>query len=153
MAIDFTIPEDAKEVRERVRQWVQDECIPAEKEMAAGRPFKEVLPELRKKARARGLWCPFIPVEHGGMGLGPLANALVQMELGQSHLGALSMNSQGPDDATMLTLLAHGTVFQKETYLKPLLNGEKRKKRLWISDLYIGPLSQCPTLANSNWLK
>jgi len=69
---------------------------------------------------------PFIPIEHGGMGLGPLANALVQMELGQSHLGALSMNSQGPDDATMLTLLAHGTDFQKEKYLKPLLNGEKR---------------------------
>jgi acyl-CoA dehydrogenase len=50
----------------------------------------------------------------------------VQMELGQSHLGALSMNSQGPDDATILTLLAHGTEFQKEKYLKPLLNGEKR---------------------------
>ena len=126
MAIDFTIPEDAREVRERVRRWVQEECLPAEREMTAGRPFKEVLAELRTKARAQGLWCPFIPEEHGGMGLGPLANALVQMELGQSHLGALSMNSQGPDDATMLTLLAHGTDFQKEKYLKPLLNGEKR---------------------------
>src|SRR4029079_18130394 len=30
------------------------------------------------------------------------------------------------DDATMLTLLVHGTPFQKEKYLKPLLNGEKR---------------------------
>ena len=88
MAIDFTIPEEAKEVRERVRKWVQEECIPAEKEMAAGKPYKEVLAELRKKARAQGLWLPFFPVEHGGMGLGPLANALVQMELGQSHLGA-----------------------------------------------------------------
>lgn len=126
MAIDFTIPEDAKEVRERVRRWVQEECIPAEKEMAAGKPYKEVLAALRTKARAQGLWLPFIPKEHGGMGLGPLANALVQMELGQSHLGALSMNSQGPDDATMLTLLAHGTDFQKEKYLKPILNGEKR---------------------------
>ena len=105
MAIDFTIPEEAKEVRERVRKWVQEECIPAEKKMADGKPYKEVLAELRAKARAKGLWLPFFPVEHGGMGLGPLANALVQMELGQSHLGALSMNSQGPDDATMLTLL------------------------------------------------
>ena len=60
------------------------------------------------------------------MGLGPLANALVQMELGESHLGALSLNTQGPDDATMLTLLEHGTDYQKEKYLKPLLNGEKR---------------------------
>jgi len=126
MAIDFTIPDDAKEVRERVRQWVQDECIPAEVELENGKPLKEVISALRKKARAQGLWLPFIPVEHGGMGLGPLANALVQMELGHSHLGALSMNSQGPDDATMLTLLAHGTDYQKEKYLKPLLNGEKR---------------------------
>ncbi len=125
MAIDFEIPAEAKAVRARVRQWVEDECIPAEKQLHE-RPFKDVLGELRAKARAQGLWCPFIPKEYGGMGLGPLANALVQMELGRSHLGALSMNSQGPDDATMLTLLAHGTEYQKEKYLKPLLNGEKR---------------------------
>ena len=36
------------------------------------------------------------------------------------------MNTQGPDDATMMTLLEHGTDFQKEKFLKPLLNGEKR---------------------------
>src|SRR5271156_3855287 len=125
MAIDFEIPKEAKEVRERVRRWVQDECIPAEKQLHE-RPYKEVLGELRKKAREQGLWLPFIPKEYGGMGLGPLANALVQMELGQSHLGALSVNSQGPDDATILTLLAHGTDYQKEKFLKPLLNGEKR---------------------------
>jgi acyl-CoA dehydrogenase len=126
MSIDFEIPAEAKAVRERVRQWVHDECIPAEKELLAGRDYKTVLGELRVKARAQGLWCPFIPKEHGGMGLGPLANALVQMELGESYLGALSMNTQGPDDATMLTLLEHGTPYQKEKFLKPLLNGEKR---------------------------
>jgi acyl-CoA dehydrogenase len=126
MSIDFEIPAEAKAVRERVRQWVNDECRPAEQALKDGADYKTVLTALRAKARAQGLWLPFIPSEHGGMGLGPLANALVQMELGQSHLGALSMNSQGPDDATMLTLLAHGTEFQKEKYLKPLLNGEKR---------------------------
>ncbi|HLB23614.1 MAG TPA: acyl-CoA dehydrogenase family protein [Dehalococcoidia bacterium] len=123
--IDFEIPAEAQEVRARVRTFVQEVCIPAEKELEQ-RPYKEVLGELRTKARAQGLWCPFIPKEHGGMGLGPLANALVQMELGESHLGALAMNTQGPDDATMLTLLTYGTDFQKEKFLKPLLNGEKR---------------------------
>ena len=125
MAIDFEIPAEAKAIREQVRNWVHDECIPAEEQLLS-RPYKEVLGELRTKARAQGLWCPFIPKEYGGMGLGPLANALVQMELGESYLGALSMNTQGPDDATMLTLLTHGTDFQKEKFLKPLLNGEKR---------------------------
>ncbi len=126
MSIDFEIPAEAKAMRERVRAWVHDECIPAEKELLAGKDYKTVLGELRAKARAQGLWCPFIPKQYGGMGLGPLANALVQMELGESYLGALSMNTQGPDDATMLTLLEHGTPFQKEKFLKPLLNGEKR---------------------------
>lgn len=126
MSIDFEIPPEAKAVRERVRQWVKDECIPAEGRIKDEASYKAVLAELRTKARAQGLWLPFVPKEYGGMGLGPLANALVQMELGQSHLGALSMNSQGPDDATILTLLAHGTDFQKEKFLKPLLNGEKR---------------------------
>lgn len=126
MSIDFEIPAEAKAIRARVRQWVQDECKPAEKRLTNGEDYKTVLNELRAKARAQGLWCPFIPKEYGGMGLGPLANALVQMELGESHLGALSMNTQGPDDATMMTLLAHGTEHQKEKYLKPLLNGEKR---------------------------
>ena len=126
MAIDFEIPAEAKAIRARVRQWVHDECMPAEKKLIAGEDYKTILGALRKKARAQGLWCPFIPKEHGGMGLGPLANALVQMELGESYLGALSMNTQGPDDATMLTLLEHGTEYQKEKFLKPLLNGDKR---------------------------
>jgi acyl-CoA dehydrogenase len=126
MSIDFEIPPEAKAVRERVRQWVQDECIPAEARLKDKESYKTVLAELRAKARAQGLWLPFAPKEYGGMGLGPLANALVQMELGMSHLGALSMNSQGPDDATILTLIAHGTDHQKEKFLKPLLNGEKR---------------------------
>jgi len=126
MTIDFRIPPEAQALRKRVRKWVHDECVPAEKRLIDGEDYKKVLGELRTKARAQGLWCPFIPKEYGGMGLGPLANALVQMELGESYLGALSMNTQGPDDATMLTLLEHGTEHQKEKFLKPLLNGEKR---------------------------
>ncbi|MGV0033958.1 MAG: acyl-CoA dehydrogenase family protein [Candidatus Azotimanducaceae bacterium WSBS_2022_MAG_OTU7] len=123
--IDFEIPEEAKVARNQVRKFVREACHPAE-EICTADNFDEVMAGLRKTARSQGLWCPFVPVEHGGMGLGPLANALVQMELGESFLGALAMNTQGPDDATMLTLLEHGTEYQRENYLKPLLNGEKR---------------------------
>lgn len=126
MAIDFEIPPAAQAVRAKVRKWVQEECIPAEKRLVDEASYREVVAELRAKARAQGLWMPFVPKEYGGMGLGPLANALVQMELGESSLGALSLNSQAPDDATILTLLQHGTDYQKEKFLKPLLNGEKR---------------------------
>ena len=122
--IDFEIPEETRAIRNKVRQFVREECHPAER--FAPDNFDSVLAELRQKARGQGLWCPFIPEEYGGMGLRPLANALVQMELGESFLGALSMNTQGPDDATMMTLLEHGTDDQKERFLTPLLNGEKR---------------------------
>jgi len=123
--IDFEIPEDTRAIRDKVRKFVQEECIPAE-ETCTAENFETVRDELRAKARAQDLWCPFVPQEHGGMGLRPLANALVQMELGESFLGAMALNTQGPDDATMLTLLEHGTDDQKERFLKPLLNGEKR---------------------------
>src|SRR5476651_1887358 len=125
MSIDFEIPAEAKAIREKVRKWVHDECIPAEKELDS-KSLDDVLGPLRAKARAQGLWCPFVPKQYGGMGLGPLANALVQMELGESMLGALSLNTQGPDDASMMTILEHGTEYQKEKFLKPLLNGDKR---------------------------
>lgn len=123
--IDFEIPAEAKEVRARVRRFVHEHVLPAEKELEH-RPYKDVLADLRVKARAQGLWCPFIPTEWGGMGLGPLANALVQIELGESMLGSLALNTQGPDDASILTILQNGTPYQKEKFLRPLVNGEKR---------------------------
>lgn len=123
--IDFEIPEETKIVRAKVRKFVHEVCIPAEKDLTVD-SFPEILTDLRKQARAEGLWCPFFPTEWGGMGLKPLANALVQMELGEAILGALSLNTQGPDDATMMTLLHHGTEHQHEKFLKPLVNGEKR---------------------------
>ena len=53
MAIDFAIPAEAQAMRERIRTWVHDECIPAEKRLIAGEDYKKVLGELRKKARAQ----------------------------------------------------------------------------------------------------
>ncbi len=65
--IDFEIPEDARVVRNKVRKFVQDECHPAE-EVCTADNFEEILAGLRTKSREQGLWCPFVPVEHGGMG-------------------------------------------------------------------------------------
>lgn len=125
MAIDFRIPEEAQQVRAEVRRWVDEECLPAEARITE-QNHAEIVTELRIKARSRRLWCPFVPMELGGMGLGPLANALVQLELGRSFLGPLSMNSQAPDDATIQTLIKYGTEDQKQRFLLPLLRGEKR---------------------------
>ena len=52
MTIYFAIPEEAKAVRERVRRWVHDECLPAEQRLLNGEDYKTVLAELRKIGRA-----------------------------------------------------------------------------------------------------
>ena len=62
MSIDFEIPPEAKAVREKVRQWVNDECKPAEKRLIEGGDYKTILGELRTKARAQGLWLSLIHI-------------------------------------------------------------------------------------------
>jgi len=123
--IDFTIPAGIQQTRARVAAFIDEHVLPAEAEIGA-RPFFDIVADLQAQARKRGLWCPFIPTEWGGMGLGHLANAVVQVEVGRSHLAAWAMNCMGPQDATMLTLLDHGTQEQKERFLVPLVNAERR---------------------------
>src|SRR5260370_32294483 len=118
MSIDFEVPAEAKAIREKVRKWVQEECIPAEKELDT-KPLDEVLGKLRKKGRAQGLWCPFIPREYGGMGLGPLANPLGQMEPGENSLGAPSMNTPRPDDPPSPTIPTLTNEHHNKKFLKP----------------------------------
>jgi acyl-CoA dehydrogenase len=125
--IDFEVPEGVQAVRAEVARFMDDHVLPAEAQIG-DRPYFDIARELQGSARARGLWCPFVPREWGGMGLGHLANALVQIELGRSfsHLGAWALNCMGPQDATMLTLIEHGTDEQKERYLRPLVEGDLR---------------------------
>ena len=122
--IDFTIPGEIQEIRARVARFIDDHVLPKEADIGR-RPYFDIVGELQAKARSAGLWCPFIPAEWGGMGLGPLANAVVQVEVGRSPLAAWAMNCMGPQDATMLTLLEHGTQEQKERFLVPLINGDR----------------------------
>ncbi len=125
--IDLELPEDVRALRARVAAFIDDVILPKETEIGT-RPFFDIVGECQADARAAGLWCPFVPTDYGGMGLGHLENAIVQIEVGRSftHLAAWAMNCMGPQDATMLTLLEHGTDEQKERYLVPLVAGEIR---------------------------
>lgn len=125
--IDFELPQEVSELRARVSEFIDRVVLPAEPEIGT-RPFFDIVKEVQAKARAEGLWCPFVPSEYGGMGLTHLENAVVQVEIGRSfsHLGAWALNCMGPQDATMLTLIDHGTEEQKKRYLVPLVNGDIR---------------------------
>ena len=63
----------------------------------------EVLGPLRAKARARGLWCPWVPKEYGGMGLGPLA--IVRLALRRAIGPEVRLSRAGP--GFMLDLEGH----------------------------------------------
>jgi len=61
MSIDFEVPAEAKAIREKVRKWVHDECIPAEKELDS-KPLDEVLKKVDGISnRYRGAWHGKLP--------------------------------------------------------------------------------------------
>lgn len=126
MSIDFTMPPYVLEVRDRVRAFIKDEIEPAEQEMRKTQRWREGIVELRRKAKARGLWCPHMPPEFGGMGLGPMAMALVSAECGRNRIASFVLNCQAPDEGNMHTMLHLATPEQKEKYLRPLCDGKIR---------------------------
>ncbi|GIW32801.1 acyl-CoA dehydrogenase family protein [Meiothermus sp.] len=110
-----------------VRAFVQSEILPLEA-IFLKHGFKAVLPELhkvRQKVRAQGWWLPPLhpPL---GMGLSLTEFARLSEELGRSPLGHYAFNTQAPDIGNMEVLLKHGTLEQKERFLKPLAAGEIR---------------------------
>ncbi|MEE9607088.1 MAG: acyl-CoA dehydrogenase family protein [Myxococcota bacterium] len=129
VAIDFTLPPEVLEVRERVRAFMRNQVEPTLEGLRSGgdgRAWRPALRGLREKAKAEGLWAPHMPREWGGMGLGPLAMAFVSAECGRSQFGAYVLNCHAPDEGNMHTLLHFGTDLQKEQYLRPLVDGECR---------------------------
>lgn len=125
--IDFSIPPDLEQVRARVERFVRDVVLPLEPRAAeAGEQLERVVEELREAAREADLWNPHLPQEWGGMGLGPLAMALVSEELGRSPLAAYALNCMAPDEGNMHLLLTAGAPEQHERYLRPLAEGRVR---------------------------
>jgi acyl-CoA dehydrogenase len=129
VAIDFTLPHDVMEVRDRIRAFMDGEVRPTEEQLRAGkdlRAWRPALDRLRAEAKARGIWAPHMPPEWGGMGLRPLAMAFVSAECGRTQFGAYVLNCHAPDEGNMHTLLHYGTPEQHEKYLRPLVDGECR---------------------------
>jgi acyl-CoA dehydrogenase len=126
MSIDFTMPEQVLELRDRVRAFIKEDIEPAESQMQKTGQWREGIIELRRKARQRGLWLPHMPPEFGGLGLGPLGIAMISAECGRNRLAPFILNCQAPDEGNMHTLLHFATPAQKEKYLRPLCEGRVR---------------------------
>ncbi len=127
MPIDFSLPPEVEEVRQRVRNFMDEEVRPAEEKLrqneADRNAYVQEIVRLRLRARELGLWNPHLPPEWAGMGLGPVGMAFVSAEAGRTGIGPFVLNAQAPDEGNMHTLLHWGTPEQKEKYLRPLADG------------------------------
>jgi acyl-CoA dehydrogenase len=115
-------------VLDRIKEFLHTNVYPLETDFLR-LPFRELTSTLnakRDEVKARGLWAPHLPKEHGGLGLTLSEFALVSEELGRTPIGHYLFNCQAPDIGNMEILLAHGTPEQKEKYFAPLARGEVR---------------------------
>jgi alkylation response protein AidB-like acyl-CoA dehydrogenase len=125
--IDFEIPDDITALRAQVARCIDGHVLPAEAQVGT-RPYFDIARNSRARPGPKGCGARSFPQNGAGMGLGHLANAIVQIEVGRSFsiLAAWALNCMGPQDATTFTLIEHGTEEQKEKYLKPLVDGDIR---------------------------
>lgn len=121
--MDYGLTDDVRELRARMRQFIDAEVIPREAELAgrdgAGRA---VLEELKASAKAHGLWALGHPGEIGGGGMPFMPFVYLNEVIGRSEYGQLAVGSVSMQDSIMLHL--HASPDHRERWLKPLVAGE-----------------------------
>jgi alkylation response protein AidB-like acyl-CoA dehydrogenase len=126
--MDFSRPTHLEPLLDRVRTFVQRELLPLEPAFLNGefRALVPVLAEKRAQVKALGLWAPWLPSDHGGLGLTLTEYAHISEELGRCPLGHYVFNCQAPDVGNMEVLMHYSTPAQKARWLEPLARGEIR---------------------------
>ncbi|HUO46600.1 MAG TPA: acyl-CoA dehydrogenase family protein [Acidimicrobiia bacterium] len=132
--MDFAFSPKVEDLRTRLKAFMDEAVLPAEavyeEEMrAAGDPHHhpQIIEDLKKEARSRGLWNLFLPHLEDGAGLSVLEYAPLAEITGWSPwIAPEAINCAAPDTGNMEILHMFGTSEQKERWLAPLLEGEIR---------------------------
>src|SRR5882724_949124 len=126
--MDFTIPDELVELKERTERFVREEILPreADKRQTPHGPTEEFRRELVALARNAGLVAPHVGREWGGLGLDHRGKAVVFEVAGYAPLATIAMNIFAPDEANMHLLEQVADERQKEEWLRPLAAGAMR---------------------------
>jgi acyl-CoA dehydrogenase len=137
--MNFEQSEKSRHWFERVSRFMDEHVYPAipvyAQQMASIDRWKEIPPifeELKRKARAAGLWNLFMPPsEHDdeyftSVGLTNVEYAPIAELMGRVAFASEVFNCMAPDTGNMEVLHRYGTPEQKRRWLLPLANGETR---------------------------
>ncbi len=118
--MDFSIPAEQLVMRDRVKQFVEEELNPISLQVETSGEIPEVIVE---KMRGLGLFGLSIPKEHGGLGLSTLGEILVYEELTKTNACFRSRIGTSNSIGSM-GILFDGTEDQKQKYLPRIASGE-----------------------------
>jgi acyl-CoA dehydrogenase len=128
-----TSAERAAKLSIAIRKFLDERIYPAEKifaEQLNAAPTRWTTPpimeELKRDAKAAGLWNLFLPESEMGAGLTNAEYAPLCELMGRSPIASEAFNCSAPDTGNMEVLVRYGTPAHQERWLKPLLAGEIR---------------------------
>lgn len=128
--MDFSLPKELEDLRQRVGAFVADEIMPVEADQANFDEHENIaepaLQTLRAKAKTAGLWAPQMPTSRGGLGLNTVGMAMFYEEAGRSRFGPVVFNCAAPDDGNMILLDRVAREDQKDRWLQPIIDGDVR---------------------------
>ena len=117
--IETVAAEDFAPILAQVKQFVRDEVVPREREIADTNAIPQ---DLREKAAAMGLFGYAIPEEYGGLGLAITQDVELALELGYTTLAFRSLFGTNNGIAGQV-LVGYGTDGQKKRWLEPMAEG------------------------------
>ncbi|MFI7008767.1 acyl-CoA dehydrogenase family protein [Streptomyces sp. NPDC050145] len=118
-AAEAVSAEEFEQIRAQVREFVQEEVVPREREIAD----EDAIPDdLRQKTAAMGLFGYALPQDCGGLGLNIAQDVELALEFGYTTLAFRSMFGTNNGIAGQV-LVGYGTPEQKKRWLEPMAEG------------------------------
>ncbi|WP_119422998.1 acyl-CoA dehydrogenase family protein [Desertibaculum subflavum] len=129
--MDFEFSDKTKALQEKLQRFMDENIYPNEQAYKDevkkhGWNAPPLMGELKKKAKAAGLWNLFLPESEYGAGLTNLEYAPLCEIMGRVSFAPEVFNCSAPDTGNMEVFARYASKEMQNKWLKPLLEGEIR---------------------------